>query len=97
MGARSTANGLTLSAGYHPSSPRVAARNVHPADALVLAGMGSRGPPDIGGLISVKVDNFPFEMTCAHPQHRDARCTPPTALSPRPSASAGHRRCSPQE
>ena len=62
---------------------------------LVLAGMGTRG--DIGGLISVKVEHFPFEMTCAHPQHRDARSTPPTALSPRPSASAGHRRCSPQE
>ena len=34
--------------------------------------MGSRGPPDIGGLISLKVDNFPFDMTCARPQHRGA-------------------------
>ena len=25
--------------------------------------MAGRGPPDIGGLISLKVDNFPFAMT----------------------------------
>ena len=43
------------------------------ADAAIdIGNMGSRGPPDIGGLISLKVDNFPFDMTCARPQHRVA-------------------------
>ena len=44
--------------------------------------MGSRGPPDIGGLISLKVDNFPYDMTCARPQHRGA------PRHPRPQTAA---------
>ena len=28
-----------------------------------MSSMGERGPPDIGGLISLKVDNFPFSMS----------------------------------
>ena len=52
--------------------------------------MGSRGPPDIGGLISLKVDNFPFDMTCARPAAPRRTAAPPR--HPRPqTAVAGVR------
>eukprot|EP00965_Chrysotila_dentata_P139294 4605224-Pleurochrysis_carterae.AAC.5 len=50
----------------------------------------SRGPPDVGGLISLKVDNFPFNTTYARPGHVGIRnaCTvldrhEPTFWTPR--------------
>ena len=62
-----------------PENTLLAFRSLPPAahtaaaDAAIdIGNMGSRGPPDIGGLISLKVDNFPYDMTCARPQHRGA-------------------------
>jgi len=48
--------------------------------------MGARGPPDIGGLISLKVDNFPFDMTCARPPATPV--APTHCLSPASSQSS---------
>eukprot|EP00966_Prymnesium_polylepis_P125221 2895918-Prymnesium_polylepis.1 len=47
--------------------------------------MAERGPPDIGGLISLKVDNFPFTTTCARssrPTHTPPPCTTLACASP---------------
>ena len=49
-----------------PLSPDCAALLSAPRTAA-MAAPGAQGPPDIGGLISLKVDNFPFTMACAYP------------------------------
>ena len=53
--------------------------------------MGDRGPPDIGGLISLKVDNFPFEMSCARLSYRSTPQHPAHSLSPGLPAAVAQR------
>ena len=50
----------------------------------------SRGPPEIGGLISLKVDNFPFSVTYAErlSSSPDHVLAPPRSLA-RPSMRTG--------
>lgn len=79
---------------YLPSRCRLLASRGLASVTRLPVGMADRGPPDIGGLISLKVDNFPFEMTCA--RICDARLDPPTASVLLPGPAAPNPCCGPQ-